>query len=189
MKEQQLVNFLIEAGKLNNVKRKLHAIGSKDREPVASHVYHMVLIAILLLEDKLPADQLLKIIKLILVHDLGEIGAGDLAFNQKTNNQTNLEEVSYKKMVDLLPTEKQEEYLELWKEFEDNLTLEANYAKGIDKLQAQIVCYSNILDNPNYQYLSKCTREECEKLLWGHVRKVFPEYEFIIDVVKTSLPI
>jgi putative hydrolases of HD superfamily len=187
MKELQLVNFLMEAGKLTNIKRKLHAIGSKERESVASHVYHMIFIAVLLLEDKLTPEQLIKVIKLILIHDLGEIGADDLPFNQKNEHQANLEEAIYKKMVELLPSEKQKEYFELWREFEDNLSIEATYAKGIDKLQSQIVCYAQLLNNPNYQYINDSTVEQCERLIWGHMRKVFPEYEFLVDKITPSL--
>ena len=144
----QLVNFLIEAGKLGNVERKLHAIGSTRRENVAEHTYHMILTAVLLLENRLSATELLKVIKIILVHDLGEIGADDLAFNKKTANQTELEEKAYSDMVSLLPVDKQQEYFQLWKEFEDISTKEALYAKAIDKLQSQIVVYSHLLNDP-----------------------------------------
>ena len=184
----QLVNFLIEAGKLGNVERKLHAIGSTRRENVAEHTYHMVLTAVILLENRLSATELLKVIKIILVHDLGEIGADDLAFNKKTANQVELEEKAYSDMVSLLPVDKQQEYFQLWKEFEDISTKEALYAKAIDKLQSQIVVYSHLLNDPNYQFINTSTVSEIERLIWGYIRDVFgKQFEFIIDKVKPSL--
>ena len=184
----QLVNFLIEAGKLGNVERKLHAIGSTRRENVAEHTYHMVLTAVLLLENRLSATELLKVIKIILVHDLGEIGADDLAFNKKTANQTELEEKAYSDMVSLLPVDKQQEYFQLWKEFEDISTKEALYAKAIDKLQSQIVVYSHLLNDPNYQFINTSTVSETKRLIWGYIRDVFgKQFEFIIDKIKPSL--
>ena len=184
----QLVNFLIEAGKLGNVERKLHAIGSTRRENVAEHTYHMVLTAVILLENRLSAEELLKVIKIILVHDLGEIGADDLAFNKKTANQTELEEKAYSDMVSLLPVDKQQEYFQLWKEFEDISTKEALYAKAIDKLQSQIVVYSHLLNDPNYQFINTSTVSETKRLIWGYIRDVFgKQFEFIIDKVKPSL--
>ena len=184
----QLVNFLIEAGKLGNVERKLHAIGSTKRENVAEHTYHMILTAVLLLENRLSATELLKVIKIILVHDLGEIGADDLAFNKKTANQVELEEKAYSDMVSLLPVDKQQEYFQLWKEFEDISTKEALYAKAIDKLQSQIVVYSHLLNDPNYQFINTSTVSEIERLIWGYIKDVFgKQFEFIIDKVKPSL--
>ena len=184
----QLVNFLIEAGKLGNVERKLHAIGSTRRENVAEHTYHMVLTAVLLLENRLSATELLKVIKIILVHDLGEIGADDLAFNKKTANQTELEEKAYSDMVSLLPVDKQKKYFQLWKEFEDISTKEALYAKAIDKLQSQIVVYSHLLNDPNYQFINTSTVSEIERLIWGYIKDVFgKQFEFIIDKIKPSL--
>jgi putative hydrolases of HD superfamily len=184
----QLVNFLIEAGKLGNVERKLHAIGSTRRENVAEHTYHMILTAVLLLENRLSATELLKVIKIILVHDLGEIGADDLAFNKKTANQTELEEKAYSDMVSLLPVDKQQEYFQLWKEFEDISTKEALYAKAIDKLQSQIVVYSHLLNDPNYQFINTSTVSETKRLIWGYIRDVFgKQFEFIIDKIKPSL--
>ena len=184
----QLVNFLIEAGKLGNVERKLHAIGSTRRENVAEHTYHMVLTAVILLENRLSATELLKVIKIILVHDLGEIGADDLAFNKKTANQTELEEKAYSDMVSLLPVDKQKKYFQLWKEFEDISTKEALYAKAIDKLQSQIVVYSHLLNDPNYQFINTSTVSETKRLIWGYIRDVFgKQFEFIIDKIKPSL--
>ena len=184
----QLVNFLIEAGKLGNVERKLHAIGSTRKENVAEHTYHMILTAVLLLENKLSAEKLLKVIKIILVHDLGEIGADDLAFNKKTANQTELEEKAYSDIVSLLPVDKQQEYFQLWKEFEELSTKEAYYAKAIDKLQSQIVVYSHLLNDPNYQYINTSTVSETKRLIWGYIRDVFgKQFEFIIDKIKPSL--
>ena len=184
----QLVNFLIEAGKLGNVERKLHAIGSTRRENVAEHTYHMILTAVLLLENRLSATELLKVIKIILVHDLGEIGADDLAFNKKTANQVELEEKAYSDMVSLLPVDKQKKYFQLWKEFEDISTKEALYAKAIDKLQSQIVVYSHLLNDHNYQFINTSTVSEIERLIWGYIRDVFgKQFEFIIDKIKPSL--
>jgi putative hydrolase of HD superfamily len=184
----QQVNFLIEAGKLGNVERKLHAIGSTRRENVAEHTYHMILTAVLLLEDKLTAEELLKVIKIILVHDLGEIGADDLAFNKKTADQTKLEEKAYSDMVSLLPVDKQKEYFQLWLEFEELSTKEAYYAKAIDKLQSQIVVYSHLLNDHGYEYINQSTVSETKRLIWGYIRDVFgKQFEFIIDTIKPSL--
>lgn len=187
MKEQKLINFLVEVGKLTNINRKIYAIDSTNYESVAAHTYHMIFTSVILLEDKLPTEKLLKIIKLILVHDLGEIAVGDLPFNNKPPSHSDLEKQAYQNIVKLLPEEKQLEYLELFDDFENNNSEEAKYAKAIDKLQSQIVCYSHSINNVPYTNLGMATIDQCQKLIWKYIIPIFPEYQFVIDKVKEAL--
>lgn len=184
-----LLPFLIETGKLGNIKRKIHNIDSSEPESVASHTYHMVLLAILLLENKVSNEELIKIIKLILIHDLGEIGAEDVAFNKHTPEHSTKERDSYISLISLLPNNLQGEYINLWNEYKEVNTIEAKYAKAIDKLQAQIVCYSHLLNHTEDEYipLNVCKRDEAEELIWKYIEDVFPEWAFIKDTILDSL--
>src|SRR3990167_9279951 len=121
---EQILKFLHETEKLKSVLR--HSwLSSGRRESVAEHTWRMALMALLLqsyLDEKV---DLIKTIKLILVHDLGEIHATDFpAFKKQPDNKADLERKGLLKLVKPLPDKLSTEIFNLRKEYEKAKTPE-----------------------------------------------------------------
>ncbi|MDK9759965.1 HD domain-containing protein, partial [Vibrio sp. D173a] len=99
------------------------------------HSWH-VCISALMLKDY--ADEVInidRVIKMLLIHDLGEIDAGDkIVYESETAEQKNKEWNGVKRVLDMLPNRQGEEYLALWEEFELGESADAKYAKAIDRI-------------------------------------------------------
>jgi putative hydrolase of HD superfamily len=98
----------------------------------------MALMAILLGEHTAEEDlDLLKVIKMILIHDLVEIDAGDtFCYDQNANlDKKEREEIAAKRIFGILPKDQGEELKALWEEFDEMKTPEAKYAAALDRLQ------------------------------------------------------
>lgn len=92
--------------------------------------------AITLQEHFAEKADIFKVISMLLLHDLGEIGAGDTSAFDELGKTTsyNRELVSVKETLSHLPKEQFQDYLDLWNEFEKGATTEARYARCIDAL-------------------------------------------------------
>ncbi len=86
---------------------------------------------------------LLKVIKMVLVHDLVEIDAGDTyCYDERAmRDKKEREEKCAKRLFSMLPDEQRNEMYELWEEFERMETPEARYAAALDRLQPVLLNY------------------------------------------------
>lgn len=132
------LDFILEADKLKNVIRKNYLTDDSRRENTAEHTWHSMLMALLLFEyaDNKHELDLLHIIKMIAVHDLVEIEAGDtFMFDKEANKEKfNRENQAAKRLFTLLPYDQGKEYYDLWLEFEKEKTPNAVFAAAVDKL-------------------------------------------------------
>ncbi len=102
--------------------------------------------AILLSEYANNVDiNLLKVVKMLLIHDLVEIDAGDTFAYDITGNmhKEKREREAATRIFGILPEDQNKELLSLWEEFESMLTPEARFASALDKLQPLILSYNN----------------------------------------------
>lgn len=132
------LDFILEADKLKNVVRRNFLTDDSRRENTAEHTWHSMLMALLLFEyaeNKHELD-LLRIVKMIAVHDLVEIEAGDTFMFDKDalKDKFNKENQAAKKIFTMLPYDQGKEYYELWLEFEKEKTPNAVFAASVDKL-------------------------------------------------------
>ena len=95
------------------------------------------MMAIVLAEHSDKPIDLLKFLKMGLIHDIVEIDAGDTFFYSSTGNHDNREEElkAAKRIFGILPKEQAEELIEIWEEFEDAETDEAKFAKSLDRFE------------------------------------------------------
>lgn len=132
------MKFLNEAEKLKNVYRRNKTIDGLRAESSAEHSWHISLMAVVLLEhaDHKALD-VLRILKMLLVHDLVEIYAGDtwLYDADRVEDQTERESEAAQRLFAMLPADQAHEFLALWREFEDRKTPDALFAAAIDSLQ------------------------------------------------------
>lgn len=134
-----ILNFLHQA---EGLKRELRHSWLSDgrRESVAEHTWRMSLMAITLHKDVDKNIDLFHVLKMIIVHDLGEVYAGDYQVYGKTvpKNKHELEEKALSKLLSTLPNYSQQEIMDLWYEFEKQETAEAKFAVALDKLEVLI---------------------------------------------------
>ena len=136
MKPKELLQILAVAEKLKCNTR--HCYTSSGRhESVAEHSWRIALMA-MLLEEEFPDADMDKVIRMCLIHDLGEAFTGDIPTFNKTQEDTDREEALYDQWVQTLPGNVGAEFFTLLDEMKALQTLEARIYKALDKLEAVI---------------------------------------------------
>lgn len=142
--EQQL-NFIHEIDKLKYVQRMTCLFNSTRNENDAEHSWHLCMMALALAPQSNEPLDMLKVLKMLLVHDIVEIDAGDtFLFDTKKNHDNTAEELkAAKRIFGLLPDDQAEDLIAVWEEFEAAETAEAKFAKAIDRLAPMMQNASN----------------------------------------------
>jgi putative hydrolase of HD superfamily len=128
------LEFLKAVDALKTVERRTSILGNHRRENSAEHSWHMLLTAMTLAEHANQPIDLFKVLQMIALHELGEIGQGDTFLYNQSPEVSQAERESVKKLFTLLPDEQAKKYLELWDEFEGKQTPEAKFAAALDRL-------------------------------------------------------
>ena len=136
MKPRELLNILTVAERLKDVTRHCYTSGGRH-ESVAEHCWMMTLMAFLL-EEQFPEADMDKVIRMCIIHDLGEAFTGDIPVFNKTAADEEKEENLLNAWVSSLPAGKREEMQALYEEMEARETLEAKIYKTIDGLEAVV---------------------------------------------------
>lgn len=134
----QQVHFLVEIDKLKQVLRQTWLMDKSRRENDAEHSWHVSLLAVLLIEHAAePGLDLLRVLKMLLIHDLVEIDAGDTFVYDEVGAQDKpeREERAARRIFGLLPADQGEMLRALWDEFEARRTPDARYAAALDRFQ------------------------------------------------------
>lgn len=132
---EQVLEFIIEIEKLKDVHRKTKPVGLDRYENSAEHSWHVCISALMLKDYANEEINIDRVIKMLLIHDLGEIDAGDtIIYASETAELKKEEEEGVKRILNILPEGKIDEYLSLWHEFELGETGDAKYAKAIDRV-------------------------------------------------------
>ncbi len=141
------MRFLVEADRLKQVLRRTSILGNVRRENSAEHSWHLSLMAVVLAEHAAGASQLdqLKVLKMLVVHDLVEIDAGDTFVYDEAGveDQEERERDAAERIFGLLPSETATGLRAIWEEFEAQRTPEAKFAKALDRLHPMLLNYLN----------------------------------------------
>lgn len=139
------IAFLSEADKLKNVLRasRLHDDGRFENS--AEHSWHVMLFALVLSEQADPGVSVERVLKMLLLHDLVEIDAGDNPIHGAVDleAQEAAEQAAADRLFGLLPQDQAASYRALWDEFEAVETPDAIFAKSIDRVQTPIANLAN----------------------------------------------
>ncbi|WP_409342955.1 HD domain-containing protein [Paenibacillus sp. MBLB4367] len=132
------LSFIVEIDKLKTILRKSLIMDGSRLENDAEHTWHLAMMALILNEhanDK--SLDILRVLKMLLIHDIVEIDAGDtFAYDVKGNeDKAERENAAAERIFGLLPADQKAECLLLWQEFEVRQTSEAKYAAALDRLQ------------------------------------------------------
>ena len=141
---ERQMRFLFEVDKLKEVMRRTRLPQSQRAENSAEHSWHIVLMALVLSEHSLPPGvELMRVMKMLLIHDIVEIDAGD-TFGYDTAGHADKRErevLAADRIFGLLPADQAAEFRALWEEFESSETADAKLALAMDRFQAVMVNY------------------------------------------------
>lgn len=132
------IRFIIEIDKLKNVFRQTYLTDGGRKENDAEHSWHLAVMAILLSEYA--ADRgvdVLKVVKMVLIHDLVEIDAGDTFCYDEAGHadKSRREQAAADRIFAILPGDQGSALRALWEEFEARRSPEARFAAALDRLQ------------------------------------------------------
>ena len=138
------LRFILEIDRLKTVLRRTHLTDRSRHENSAEHSWHIALAAVLLAEHAPAQLDLPRVVRMLLVHDVVEIDAGDTyAYDEAANEgKVDRERAAARRIFGLLPDDQGDELNALWEEFEARQTLEARYANAIDRLQPMLHNYA-----------------------------------------------
>lgn len=139
------IEFIVELDKMKSIIRQTSLIGENKREDDAQHSWHISVMAMILHEYSDEKINLCKTIKMLLIHDLVELYAGDTFCYDKEANKDKKERelAAAEKISKMLEGEKGKELILLWKEFEEMESPEALFANSMDRLQPMLNNYYN----------------------------------------------
>ncbi len=139
------VAFIKEIDKLKYIERKTKLFNSDRRENDAEHSWHLAMMTLVLAPHANSPIDVLKVLKMVLIHDLVEIDAGDTFIYDQTKNHSNTEEerIAAQRIFGLLPDAQAQEFISIWEEFEEGLTEEAKFAKSMDRFEPLLQNTSN----------------------------------------------
>ncbi|MEM1407639.1 MAG: HD domain-containing protein, partial [Bacteroidota bacterium] len=123
MEENRLIRqlaFIKELDKLKYIVRKTRLFESERHENDAEHSWHLAMMALILVEHSNERVDMLKVLKMLLIHDIVEIDAGDTFLFDSTKNHVNTDEEleAANRIFGLLPKEQKEDFMAIWEEFE-----------------------------------------------------------------------
>lgn len=138
------LEFMIELDKMKNLYRQTYVLHENRKENDAEHSWHITLMAFLLEEYADSPINTLKVMKMLLIHDVVEIDAGDTYLYDEAGNKTKAdrEEKSAQRIFGLLPDDQKKEFYSLWREFEDKQTNDAKFAGVLDRIQPMLLNYA-----------------------------------------------
>ncbi len=141
----QQIEFIKEADKVKYIERKSKLFGSERRENDAEHSWHLAIMALVLSEHSNESVDLLKVLKMVLVHDIVEIDTGDTFLFDATKDHDDSadEAIAAKRIFGILPEDQANQMLEIWKEFEAGETEEAKFARAMDRFEPVLQNASN----------------------------------------------
>jgi putative hydrolase of HD superfamily len=142
---EQQIAFIKEIDKLKYIQRKTRLFNSDRHENDAEHSWHLAMMAMVLAQHANTPVNVLRVIKMLLIHDIVEIDAGDTFLFDTKKNHTNTEEElkAAKRIFGILPEEQTRELVDLWLEFEEGESDDAKFAKAMDRFEPMLQNASN----------------------------------------------
>ncbi|GIH22477.1 hydrolase [Acrocarpospora phusangensis] len=139
------IAFILEIDKLKRVLRRNLLMDGSRRENDAEHSWYLAMLALVLAEHAEPGVDLGRVVRMLLVHDIVEIDAGDTFIYDvvAVEAQAAAEIAAAERLFGLLPEEQAREFRALWEEFEARETPEARFAKALDRLAPMMANHHN----------------------------------------------
>ncbi|MFC6590785.1 HD family hydrolase [Deinococcus lacus] len=139
------LDFLLTCDRLRNVERQNYLHDGSRAENSAEHSWFLALMALTLAEYAPTGTDISHVVKLLVVHDLVEVFAGDAYIEtaEAAAEQTAKEVQAAARLFALLPTDQALEFRALWDEFEARTTAEAQFARQLDAFAPALLTWAN----------------------------------------------
>lgn len=180
------INFINEIEKLKTIKRQNFTLDNLRNENSAEHSWQSAIMGMLLVDYSVKPINKNRVIQMLLIHDLGEVYAGDTSlFDDKDRLEAEeKEKVAMLNLIELLPENHRNEIKELWFEFNDGKTDEAKFALAIDAINPLINHLNTAPKNYNPTHLTK--ERVYEKKLF--IKEISPKlWEIAEDTIEKSV--
>lgn len=178
------MDFISEIDRLKNIYRQTYVLGEDRKENDAEHSWHIAVLAFILSEYSEKTVDVLKTIKMLLIHDIVEIDAGDTYYydNEGYKTKADREKKAAERIFGILPDDQRDEMLSLWNEFETNETPESKFANVLDHIQPLTLNYRNQGRawqehdvNKNQVIERNQYMQEGSQTLWNYVNEIVNE--------------
>lgn len=142
---QDIVDFVLELDKLKGVTRKTKPLGLDRYENSAEHSWQLALFAASASRYAAAPVQIDRVIKMLLVHDVGEIDTGDTMVYVASGweERRDAERTAVTRIFNLLPADQAGDELELWLEFNEEKSAEALFAHSVDRAMPILLNLAN----------------------------------------------
>ncbi|WP_339718392.1 HD domain-containing protein [Marinomonas primoryensis] len=180
------LDFLREIDQLKSVIRKSPLIDQSRKENSAEHSWHLAMYALILKDSSEKEINIERVIKMLLIHDIVEIDAGDHPLHETIDNslQEEAERKAAERIFSLLPDQQGNELKALWYEFEAAESNDAVFAKSLDRLQPLI---HNVAANGGTWVEGNVSHEQVKqrygsvinagsKTLWDYAKDLVKKY-------------
>jgi len=139
------IAFIKEIDKLKYIQRRTKLFNSDRRENDAEHSWHLAMMTLVLAEHADQPIDVLRVLKMVLIHDLVEIDAGDTFIydTAKSHDNTDEERIAAQRIFGMLPEAQAAEFMAIWEEFEAGLTDDAKFARSMDRFEPLLQNTSN----------------------------------------------
>lgn len=138
------LRFVLELDRLKGILRQTRVLDGARQENSAEHSWHLALCAVVLADHAPPEVDLPRVLRMVLVHDVVEIDAGDaFCYDPAANvGKEARERLAATRIFGLLPAEQGDEFRALWEEFEAGATPDARFAVALDRLQPMLLNFA-----------------------------------------------
>jgi len=133
---EQQIRFILEIDALKGVLRRSYVLAGDRPENSAEHSWHVAVMAVLLAEHANEPVDTSRVVRMLLVHDIVEVDAGDTYVYDATGSagKAEREKRAADRLFGLLPEDQGREFRALWEELETGRTAEARFAGALDRL-------------------------------------------------------
>lgn len=178
------MEFVLELDRQKEIERQTYLADGSRKEGDAEHAWHMAVMAFLLAEYANEEIDVLKAVKMALLHDVVEIDAGDTYAYDRDGNQTKgeRERKAADRIYGMLPPGQREECLALWEEFEAMETPEAKFVNTLDKVQPLLLNHASGGKSwkehhvrPSWVFERNARTNEGSEALWDYARGLIEE--------------
>lgn len=180
------IEFIVEIDKLKNIKRQTLVLNENRQENDAEHSWHLAMLAFLLSEYSNEEIDVLKTIKMVLIHDIVEIDAGDTYCYDTEDYKTKAdrEMKAAKRIFGILPEDQGKETMNLWLEFEKSESPESKFASVLDRLQPLLLNYTKGgISWKNHDVHSNQVKERTACTIEGSTEL----YEYIMHIIENAV--
>ena len=181
------IEFILEVDKLKHVLRQTILMDRSRRENSAEHSWHIALMVFMMSEYSKKTDiDLFHVMKILVIHDLVEIDAGDTYCydDNGRQDQSLRERIAAERIFGLLPADQTAEFRALWDEFENRETPESKFANALDRLQPFLHNY--FTDGQTWQANHINSRQVHERML--PVKEGAPElWEYVNTLIDDAV--